>query len=336
MVQASTNGAHEDLSPAYPEESIGRLMTSEFVAVRPEFTVAEALSHIRRHGKECETLNTIYVVDTNGSLIDEIELSKIVLASLDQRVSELVGHQFTPLAALEDQELAIRQFQENDAVALPVVDDSGTLLGIVTVDDVMDVAEQESLEDFQKFGAIQHAIANPLTARVTHLYRERIGWLFALVLMNVFSGFVISRFEHLITSMVSLVFFLPLLIDSGGNAGAQSATLMIRSLAIGDIQLQDWLRLVGKEILVSLLLGITMAMGVSMIASIRAPEIIVVAASTMVLTVMISSLIGLLLPFILTKFNYDPATASAPLITSIADITGVVIYFSFASWFFGI
>ena len=110
MVQASTNGAHEDLSPAYPEESIGRLMTSEFVAVRPEFTVAEALSHIRRHGKECETLNTIYVVDTNGSLIDEIELSKIVLASLDQRISELVGHQFTPLAALEDQELAIRQF----------------------------------------------------------------------------------------------------------------------------------------------------------------------------------------------------------------------------------
>lgn len=151
VVQASTNGVHEDLTPAYPEESIGRLMTSEFVAVRPEFTVAEALSHIRRHGKECETLNTIYVVDTNGSLIDEIELSKIVLASLISGFLSLSGTSLLHWT-LEDQELAIRQFQENDAVALPVVDDSGTLLGIVTVDDVMDIAEQESLEDFQKFG----------------------------------------------------------------------------------------------------------------------------------------------------------------------------------------
>lgn len=125
-MQVNQNGAHDDRSQAYPEESIGRLMTSEFVAVRPEFTVAEALSHIRRHGKECETLNTIYVVDKDGSLIDEIDLSKINLVSLDQRISELVGHRFTPLAALEDQELAIRQFQGNDAVALPVVDGSGT------------------------------------------------------------------------------------------------------------------------------------------------------------------------------------------------------------------
>lgn len=335
-MEANESESHDDRSLAYPDESIGRLMSREYVAVRPEFTVAEALRHIRHHGRAYAAINDIYIVNGEGSLIGEIALSDLVLASLDQRIAELGGHRFASLEAGDDQELAIRQFQVHDAVTLPVVDDSGSLLGIVTVDDVMDVAEQESLEDLQKFGAMQHAITDPLTARPFHLYRERIGWLSVLLAMNVFSGFVISRFESLIASMVSLVFFLPLLIDSGGNAGAQSATLMIRSLAIGDVKLQDWLRLVGKEVLVASLLGITMAMGVAMIASIRAPEIVVVAASTMVLTVMISSLIGLLLPFLLTRCSFDPATASAPLVTSIADISGVVIYFSLASWFLAI
>lgn len=319
----------------YPEETIGRLMTSEYVAIRPEFTVAEALAHIRRHGRQCETLDTIYVVDSHGVLIDDIRLRDIIMASLDQRVSEIVDNQFIALAAMEDQELAIRQFQVNDAVALPVVDEAGILQGIITVDDVMDVAEQESLEDFQKFGSIQTAIANPLSASVYYLYRTRIVWLSVLVFMNVFSGFAISRFEHVIQSMVALVFFLPLLIDSGGNAGAQSATLMIRALSIGDVQMRDWLKLIGKETIVSLFLGVTMAIGVALVASLRAPDVVVVVAATMVLTVIISSLIGMSLPFLLTKFNLDPATASAPLITSMADITGVLIYFSLASWYFG-
>ena len=335
LEDASSPEAHSVDVAEYPEETIGRLMTSESVALRPEYTVAEALAHIRKHGRECETLDTIYVVDSYGVLIDDIRLRDIILASLDQRVSEIVDNDFTALAAMEDQELAIRQFQEHDAVALPVVDDHGILQGIITVDDVMDVAEQESLEDFQKFGSIQTAIANPLTASAYYLYRTRIVWLSALVFMNVFSGFAISRFEHIIQSMVALVFFLPLLIDSGGNAGAQSATLMIRALSIGDVQLRDWLRLIGKELIVSLFLGVTMAAGVALVASMRAPDVMVVVAGTMVLTVMISSLIGMSLPFLLTRFNMDPATASAPLITSMADITGVMIYFSFASWYFG-
>ncbi|MDD3131439.1 MAG: magnesium transporter, partial [Bacteroidales bacterium] len=167
------------------------------------------------------------------------------------------------------------------------------------------------------------------------LYKNRIVWLVALVFMNVFSGAILSSFEHVIQTVVSLVFFLPLLIDSGGNAGSQSATLMIRSLAIGDVKVGDWYRLIGKEILVALLLGVTMAVAVAAVASFRAPEIILVVAITMVLTVLNGSLIGLLLPFAFTKLKLDPATASAPLITSIADISGVVIYFSVASWYFG-
>jgi magnesium transporter len=200
----------------------------------------------------------------------------------------------------------------------------------------MDVAEEETTEDFHKFGSFQDAIINPLKAKVSVLYQKRILWLTALVFMNVFSGAAIAHFENVITAAVSLLFFLPLLIGSSGNAGAQSATLMIRSLAVGDVEMKDWFRLLGKEVLVSLLLGVTMALGVSLIASFRAPDIILVVSLTMLLTVMAGSLIGLLLPFVFTKLKLDPAAASAPLITSIADITGVTIYFSIASVVLGI
>jgi len=216
---------------------------------------------------------------------------------------------------------------------LPVVSCEGLLLGIVTFDDMMDVAEEETTEDFHKFGAFQEAVVNPLKAKISSLYKTRVVWLTALVFVNVFSGAAISKFESVIQSVVSLVFFLPLLIDSSGNAGSQSATLMIRSLAVGEVKLSDWYRLIGKEVLVSLLLGITMAIGAGIVANFRSPEIVVVVGLTMVLTVMAGSLIGMLLPFIFTKLKLDPATASAPLITSIADISGVLIYFSIARWY---
>jgi magnesium transporter len=321
---------------AYPDESIGRLMTTEFVAVKPHFSVAKTLSHIREYGRDSETLNVVYVVDDNWRLIDEVRIREIILAQPDKIIEEIMDYRFVSLNVLDDQELAIRVFQDQDRVALPVTDVEGILLGIVTVDDVMDVVEEETTEDFHKFGSFQDAIVNPLKASIIFLYKKRILWLTALVFMNVFSGAAIAHFENTIEAMVSLLFFLPLLIGSSGNAGAQSATLMIRSLAIGDVEIKDWFRLLGREFVVSLLLGITMALGVSLIASFRAPEIVLVVSLTMILTVMAGSLIGLLLPFIFTKIKVDPATASAPLITSIADITGVVIYFSLASWILGI
>ena len=246
-----------------------------------------------------------------------------------------MDNQFVSLNANDDQETAVKIFRDYDRVALPVINADCVLIGIVTVDDIMDVANEESTEDFHKFGSFQTAVANPLKARVFSLYKNRIFWLLALVFMNVFSGAAISSFESVIQSVVSLVFFLPLLIASGGNAGAQSATLMIRSLALGDVKLSDWYRLIVKELFVSLLLGVTMAIGVAIVASLRAPEIIMVVSITMVLTVITGSLIGLLLPFIFTRMKLDPATASAPLITSVADISGLIIYFSIATWYFG-
>ena len=320
----------------YPEESIGRLMTPEFVAVKVHFTVAQTLDHIRKFGRNSETLNVIYIVDDNWKLIDDIKIREIILADPDQPLSEMLDQRFVSLNAYDDQETAIRVFKDHDRVALPVTDSDGVLLGIVTFDDIMDIEEEEATEDFHKFGAFQNAIINPLKAKATFLYQKRILWLTILVFMNIFAGAAISNFEHVIQSMVSLMFFLPLLIGSGGNAGSQSATLMIHSLAVGDVEVSDWLKLIGKEFLVSFLLGISMAAGVSMIASFKSPEIIFVVASTMVITVMAGSLIGLTIPFIFTKLKIDPATASAPLITSLADITGVWIYFSIASRFFGL
>ncbi|HPW65815.1 MAG TPA: magnesium transporter [Salinivirgaceae bacterium] len=320
----------------YPEDSIGRLMTPEYVAIKEYYTVDQALSHIRKYGRDSETLNVIYIVDDDWRLIDDIRIKEIILASPDQAISDIVDHRFVSLNAYDDQEVAIGAFQDYDRVALPVTDTNGVLLGIITFDDVMDIAEEESTEDFHKFGSIQDAIINPLKATVAHLYKKRVLWLTALVFMNVFSGAAISNFENVIETTVSLVFFLPLLIGSGGNAGAQSATLMIRSLATGDVKMNDWARLLGKELIVSLLLGITMGVGVVLIALFRSPEIILVVSLTMVLTVITGSLIGLLLPFVFTKFKLDPATASAPLITSIADICGVMIYFSIATWYFGL
>jgi len=319
----------------YPEDSIGRLMTPEYVAVKPGDTIEQTFKHIREYGQESETLNVIYVVDDDWKLVDDIKIKEILLASPKQKIDELMTHQVIALNATDDQETAVKTFRDYDRVALPVVNEDGVLIGIITVDDIMDVEEEEATEDFHKFGAFQSAVTNPLKERIFNLYKNRIFWLLALVFMNVFSGAALLSFERVIQSVVSLVFFLPLLIDSGGNAGAQSATLMIRSLAVGDVKLTDWYKLIVKELFVSLLLGITMAAGVALIASFRAPEIIVVVSATMVLTVIAGSLIGMLLPFVFTKIKLDPATASAPLITSIADICGVIIYFSIATWYFG-
>ncbi len=320
----------------YPEESIGRLMTPRYIAVKTHFTVTETLEHIRRFGKNAETLNVVYVVDKQWQLIDDLKLRDILLANPDKKIEGLIEHNPVVLSAFDDQETAVQVFKDYNRVALPVVDSSNTLLGIVTVDDILDVAEEEQTEDFQRFGAVQDAIVSPLQATKSFLYKKRIVWLMALVVVNIFSGAAIAYYEDLIQSVVSLIFFLPLIIASSGNAGSQSATLMIRAMAMGDVHLKDWMRLLVKEFLVSLLLGLTMAVGVSFVAGWRSPDIMPVVAFSMVVSVMVGSMLGMLLPFIFTRLKLDPATASAPLITSVADISGVLIYFSMARWFLGL
>ena len=323
----------------YPEGSVGRVMTPNFVDVKTEWTVERALAHIRIHGWNSETINVVYVVDEYGKLLDDITLGQLILAHPQHTVESLMNHNFVSLSGYSDQEEAVAMIKKYNCLAIPVVDSAGILLGIVTIDDMMDVADEIVTEDFQKLGAVSvetgrgdGPVESIRDAAVSVLFHRRIFWLMSLVFVNIFSGAGIAAFSETIMTAVALVFFLPLLIDSGGNAGAQASTLILRALATGDIKLSDWWHMFVKELLVASALGLTMAAVASVIGFFRGGmKIGLVVAISMVLIVIASSLIGMLMPFVLQKFGRDPATASAPLVTSIADICGVLIYFSLAS-----
>ena len=326
----------------YPEGSVGRVMTPNFVGIRAEMTVGEALEHIRGRGETSETINVVYVVDETGVLLDEISLRRLVLAQPEKKVSDIMDGNVVSLSGYSDQEEAVAMIKKYNYLALPVVDSAGVLLGIVTIDDLMDVAEEEVTEDFLKFGAVspeadgEGLFDSIREAAVSILFRRRIAWLVLLVFANIPTGFAMSFFTGTIESAVALVFFLPLLIGSGGNAGSQSATLLVRALATGNVKMKDVWRMLGKEFSVSLLLGLTMGVAVYGIAVFRGgPMVGIVVAISMLLIVLSSSIVGMLLPFVLQKFGRDPATASAPLITSIADVGGVLIYFSIAARIIG-
>lgn len=322
----------------YPEGSVGRVMTPCFVNIRAGMTAAEALGHIREHGYESETVNVVYVVDEEGKLLDEVSLRHLILAPPEKKIEDIMDGNFVSLSGYSDQEEAVAVIKKYNYLALPVLDSAGVLLGIVTIDDLMDVAEAEVTEDFQKLGAVsvqvggEGPIESIREAAVSILFRSRIGWLVMLVVVNILSGFEMSFFTDTIKATVALVFFLPLLVGSGGNAGSQSATLLVRALATGNVKMGDLRRLFVKELFVSFLLGATMAAAVSGLAFYRGgARVGVVVAVSMVLIVTASSLVGLLLPFILHRLGKDPAAASAPLVASIADISGILVYFSIAS-----
>ena len=315
----------------YPEESVGRLMTPDYVAVRPEWTVAQAIEHIRRKGKDSETINVVYVTDSAWKLLDAVELRRFILAPPTDKVEQLMDHSYVTISAMEDREEAVRVMHRHGLSVLPVVDSAGVLLGIVTVDDVLDVAEEEVTEDFHKTAAVRPLKSGYREAGVWPLYRKRIGWLLALILINLVSATVISFYEEMLASAMVLTSFIPLLIASGGNAGSQSATLMVRALATGDVKLTQWFRVLAKELLVGLVLGVTMGLAGGLLGLFRGGyQIGAVVALAMVAVILVANLIGVALPFLLLRLGLDPAVASNPLITSIADATGLLIYFAIA------
>ncbi len=320
----------------YPEESVGRLMTPDYVAVRPGWTVAQAIEHIRRKGKDSETINVVYVTDSSWKLLDALELRRFILAKPTDRVEQLMNHSYVTISAMEDREEAVRMMHRHALSVLPVVDSAGVLLGIVTVDDVLDVAEEEITEDFHKAAAVRPLKSGYREAGVWPLYRKRIGWLVILILINLVSSTVISIYEDVLASAMVLTFFIPLLIASGGNVGSQSATLMIRALATGDVKLTQWFRVLSKELLVGLAIGATMGLAGGLLGLFQGGyQIGVVVGLAMVAVVLVSNIMGVALPFVLLRVGLDPAVASSPLITSIADATGLAIYFAIAVWFLG-
>jgi magnesium transporter len=334
LLPALAHLQREDLRAlaSYVEGSAGAVMTSEYSTVDAKLNAAQAIDALRREAADAETIYQTYVLDERRQLLGTLSLRELILAPQQIPVAQLMIKPVVSARVDDDQEEVARLINHYDLLALPIVNADGALVGIVTCDDAMDVVVEEATEDFHKGALIGAHIGNLSTATVAMLYRKRVLWLVLLVFGNLFSGAGIAVFEDIIAANIALVFFLPLLVDSGGNAGAQSATLMVRALATGEVVLRDWLRLLGRECAVALGLGVTMAVAVALLGVMRGGwDISLIVASSMLIIVLLGSVIGMSLPFLLSRLRLDPATASGPLITSIADAAGVLVYFGIAT-----
>jgi magnesium transporter len=324
----------------YPEDSVGRLMTPDFIAIHDDWTVKEVLDHIREFGRDSETLNVIYVVDERGRLIDDLRMREFLLRPLEARVSDFRDRTFVALKVNDTQEAALNSFRKYDRAALPVVDSNDVLVGIVTGDDMLDVAEEEATEDIQKFGGMEAVDEPYMRIPLLTMVRKRAGWLVVLFLGEMLTASAMSYYEGEIAKAVVLALFLPMIISSGGNSGSQASMLIIRAMALGEVTLRDWFRVMRKEIVSGLLLGLVLgAIGFLRVAiwaqftNIYGPHWFLVALTVgfaLVGVVLWGSLSGSMLPFILRRVGADPATSSAPFVATLVDVTGLVIYFSIA------
>lgn len=325
----------------YPPESIGRLMTPDYVAVRPDWSVAEALDHIRGYGKDSETLNVIYVVSENNELIDDLRIREIVLAPPDKLISDLMDRHFIALKATNDRETAVDVFRTYDRVALPVTDTTGILIGIVTVDDVLDVAQEEATEDIQKIGGSEPLDEPYLNTSLVALVKKRARWLVVLFLGEMLTASAMGYFEDEIARAIVLALFVPLIISSGGNSGSQAATLIIRALAVGEVKIADWWRVMRREIMSGLFLGTILGViGVlrvtvwQQVFHLYGAHWLLVALTvgvSLIGVVLWGTIAGSMLPFVLKKIGADPAASSAPFVATLVDVTGLAIYFSVAA-----
>jgi magnesium transporter len=324
----------------YPEKSVGRLMTPHYVAVRENWTVREVLDYVRTHGQDSETLDVIYVVDEQGLLIDDIRIRELLLAPLERRVADLMDRRFVALKATDEQEAAVTVFRQHDRTALPVTDSAGMLIGIVTIDDVLDVAEATTTREIQRIGGSEALDAPYTEIAFGRMIQKRAGWLTALFLGEMLTATAMGAFEAEISKAVVLALFVPLIISSGGNSGSQAATLVIRALALGEVGISDWWRVMRREILAGLTLGAILgSIGFlritvwSAFSSIYDPHPYLIAltvALSLVGVVLWGTLTGSLLPILMRRLGFDPAASSAPFVATLVDVTGLVIYFSVA------
>ena len=321
----------------YPEGSIGRLMTPHYVRVKEDWTVTQVLDHIRRHGRDSETLDVIYVVDDKGLLIDDVRIRELLLTAPPNTVTSLMDRRFVALKATDDQETAVRVFRAEDRTALPVTDTAGVLIGIVTVDDVLDVAEQEATEDIQRFGGSEALDEPYMEIAFSKMLQKRAGWLTVLFLGEMLTATAMGFFEAEIAKAVVLALFVPLIISSGGNSGSQASTLVIRALALGEVTLRDWWRVMRRELGAGLALGailgtigfvrITVWSAFSTVYGEHWGLIALTVGVALVGVVVWGTLVGSLLPFLLRRLGFDPAVSSAPFVATLVDVTGLVIYF---------
>ena len=324
----------------YEEDSVGRLMTPDYIAVKRTWDVTRVLSHIRRYGKNSETIDVIYVIDENGQLLDDIRIREILLVKPETKVSDLMDGRLISLSASDPQEEAINIFRMNNRTALPVVDGENILLGIVTVDDILWIANEEYTEDIQKIGGTEALDEPYLDINLFRLVKKRVGWLIILFLGEMLTATAMGFFEKSIAKAVVLALFIPLIISSGGNSGSQASTLIIQAMALGEVTVADWWRVMRRELLSGLMLGLTLGLiGFmriyiwTLFSPIYGPYWILVGLTVgcaLVGVVLWGSLAGSMLPLILKKLGADPATSSAPFVATLVDVTGLIIYFTVA------
>src|SRR5436190_7214148 len=330
----------------YPEGSVGRLMTPDFIAVHEGWTVQQVLDYVREHGQDSETLNVLYVVDERGKLIDDLRIREFLLRPLTAKVSDFRDRTFVALSVSDSQEEALNVFRKYDRTALPVVDSSGILVGIVTIDDMLDVAEAEATEDIQKFGGMEALDEPYMRIPLWRMVRKRAGWLVILFLGEMLTATAMANYQEELAKALVLALFLPLIISSGGNSGSQASTLMIRAMALGEVTLRDWWRVMRREIqagaALGLILGVIGVVRVGAWAMIDEnyfhrqpygphwPLVALTVGVALVGVVLWGTLSGSMLPFVLRRFGADPATSSAPFVATLVDVTGLIIYFSIA------
>lgn len=324
----------------YPENSVGRLMTPDFIAVRKDWTVKQVLDYIRAYGHDSETINLIYVVDEKGRLIDDIKIKEFLFVAPSYKVSDLMDNSFIALYVTDDQEVAINTFKKNNRGALPVIDSHGILRGIVTIDDVLFLAEEEDTEDIQKIGGTEALDEPYMEAPIFQLIRKRAVWLVILFLGELLTASAMAYFADEIAKVVALALFVPLIISSGGNSGSQASTLIIRAMALGEIRLRDWWRIMSREIFSGLVLGSLLAVigfiriGIwSAFSSVYGPHWFLIALTvslSLIGVVTWGTISGSMLPMLIKRCGGDPALSSAPFIATLVDVSGILIYFTIA------
>ena len=323
----------------YPEDSAGSIMTVEYVDLKENLTVAEALDRIRKVGLDSETINICYVLDPGRKLVGTVALRYLLLSDPDAVIGEMMHENVIAINTLMDQEEAARQFKKYDFTAMPVVDNEKRLVGIITVDDIVDIIEEETTEDMEKMAAIMPSDKPYMRTGIWETYKKRIPWLLLLMISAAFTGRIITAFEDALSVYVVLTAFIPMLMDTGGNAGGQASVTVIRGLSLGEIGYKDVLRVVWKEIRVAFMCGVTLAAAnfckLLWFDRVGIPVSAVVCL-TLVVTVVIAKLVGCTLPVLAKRLGFDPAVMASPFITTIVDALSLLIYFSFATRLLGL
>lgn len=323
----------------YPEDSAGSIMTVEYVSLKENMTVVQAIEHIRSVGLDSETINICYVLDTQRKLVGTVALRYLLLSEGDEIIGELMHENVIAINTLMDQEQVAAQFKKYDFTAMPVVDNEDRLVGIITVDDIVDIMEEETTEDMEKMAAIVPSDKPYMRTSVWETYKKRIPWLLLLMVSATFTGAIISSFEEALSVYAALIAFIPMLMDTGGNAGGQASVTIIRGLSLGEIEYRDVPRVVWKEVRVAVLCGSSLAVAnfVKLLVLDRVGILVALTVClTLIAAVLMAMLVGCLLPVGAKRIGFDPAVMASPFITTIVDALSLLVYFRIATIILGI